>query len=114
MRISDWSSDVCSSDLLLAVRVVLSGEVGERDDLRKCADSVGIRQRLKSDGDIGATCSAGVAPRHRVELTDRFYPVGLVRVVGHFGYLLVAWAAWLRPAALPVRRGKGWRSAEHT
>src|SRR3546814_7691492 len=82
-----------SPKVLLAVRVVLSGEVGERDDLRKCADSVGIRQRLKSDGDIGATCSAGVAPRHRVELTDRFYPVGLVRVVGHFGYLLVARSA---------------------
>src|SRR3546814_18310159 len=31
MRISDWSSDVCSSDLELAVERILSGKDGSRD-----------------------------------------------------------------------------------
>src|SRR3546814_18185304 len=47
MRISDWSSDVCSSDLLLALVVAQAGAVLGRDDQRGRADRllVGIFER---------------------------------------------------------------------
>src|SRR3546814_20783111 len=47
MRISDWSSDVCSSDLLLALVVAQAGAVLGRDDQRGRADrlTVGLFER---------------------------------------------------------------------
>src|SRR3546814_9468656 len=61
MRISDWSSDVCSSDLLvgdlLVARLVLDhiGLVAHRESVHAPAE------RLHGDGETGA----GVAAKHR-------------------------------------------------
>src|SRR3546814_1505865 len=38
MRISDWSSDVCSSDLILDSKPLLSRAFGRGDDLRRIAN----------------------------------------------------------------------------
>src|SRR3546814_14951846 len=48
MRISDWSSDVCSSDLLpVGMAVREHGEIAMREG------RLGMRQRLQSDSGIG-------------------------------------------------------------
>src|SRR3546814_6213191 len=48
MRISDWSSDVCSSDLLLAAGVALFDDLPDREYLiaRDRLFLIGLRQRL--------------------------------------------------------------------
>src|SRR3546814_10147534 len=47
MRISDWSSDVCSSDLVLLLRLGRreGDELLRRDDLRDCRAEFGVDQR---------------------------------------------------------------------
>src|SRR3546814_15946846 len=53
MRISDWSSDVCSSDLLL--RAGLADRAGDAGNSRVCADTgspAEVVQRLHGIGDM--------------------------------------------------------------
>src|SRR3546814_8953116 len=78
MRISDWSSDVCSSDLPLALQrvrdVARDDALGKTLDDRRLADArltdehrvvLGTtRQHLHHPTDLG------VAPDHRVELAE--------------------------------------------
>src|SRR3546814_1675019 len=55
MRISDWSSDVCSSDLVVAqpvVVVVAGGAEGRFDDVRLAGD-IGGRGSLRGSGEVG-------------------------------------------------------------
>src|SRR3546814_12529336 len=56
MRISDWSSDVCSSDLLLAAGVALFDDLPDREYLiaRDRLFLIGLRQRLLNLALLGA------------------------------------------------------------
>src|SRR3546814_682815 len=49
MRISDWSSDVCSSDLLVARRggILAIVEVKHRDSLIAAGEAIGPRQQRR-------------------------------------------------------------------
>src|SRR3546814_10791452 len=82
MRISDWSSDVCSSDLGHPHGgEVADGPDGEADQPEAQAETHGSGQRPVHDGD-GARCAAEQdmlgqrpvdgdgKPRHRVELFE--------------------------------------------
>src|SRR3546814_21122445 len=98
MRISDWSSDVCSSDLLISVkdfrsraqvRVIVerchySGFIAIKIELKAFMTMPG--QRHASDHDAHAFITA-----HRVYCDSRPCP--------HFRQLLVRTAASLRPAS---------------
>src|SRR3546814_6823454 len=50
VRISDWSSDVCSSDLAEVVALDHETMMKEADILRKIADNVAIKVPLTIDG----------------------------------------------------------------
>src|SRR3546814_4588963 len=59
MRISDWSSDVCSSDLILAQRADLDAQIAALDRLA-LAQRVDDRRRLfRRDGEADADIAAG-------------------------------------------------------
>src|SRR3546814_1460348 len=52
MRISDWSSDVCSSDLL-AVGAAANGEIGEEGrTVREHVDRIAFTQRFPGGSDL--------------------------------------------------------------
>src|SRR3546814_1820902 len=68
MRISDWSSDVCSSDLLVARREQQAE--GQRDGA----------EGPRSHGDVGGR--EGKAELARQALREKGAGVGLVRLVG--------------------------------
>src|SRR3546814_161632 len=62
MRISDWSSDVCSSDLVHAGAERADDRVGA---LHRTVDSVGIAESADRDGDVIAP-----AGRHLGRVAD--------------------------------------------
>src|SRR3546814_7827412 len=101
MRISDWSSDVCSSDLRLGRRI---GHGGSKADL---VDKDHV-QRLV---DAGQPCAAEDAERQRREQQDvacqRDAEAGLLRAIDHgLSSPAVTRATLLRPARLssPITR----------
>src|SRR3546814_13514334 len=67
MRISDWSSDVCSSDLIRYARAVLDGDLGARGEGQGEGNAIrpidvgeagplvkrGIEQRVAGENQIG-------------------------------------------------------------
>src|SRR3546814_269109 len=63
MRISDWSSDVCSSDLTVDERRHSDGVeavAGQQDEAHEIAESIGERQDLGRHAALGA--ADGLAP----------------------------------------------------
>src|SRR3546814_1380672 len=58
MRISDWSSDVCSSDLRGDVRLLQLDRVGGRDVDRRRLFEVGVADQRTGDDDFLARCRA--------------------------------------------------------
>src|SRR3546814_20860776 len=65
MRISDWSSDVCSSDLVPAVLV--DGAVAVEHDMGAGLDLAGLQSGLQHDCGVGA---ARMAPDHAAGIVD--------------------------------------------
>src|SRR3546814_14825511 len=55
MRISDWSSDVCSSDLAAGPRVLLTSDTARIDEAVRLAEAVGLVRDLVNTpaGDLG-------------------------------------------------------------
>src|SRR3546814_4756512 len=55
MRISDWSSDVCSSDLSAGPRVLLTSDPARIDEAVRLAEAVGLVRDLVNTpaGDLG-------------------------------------------------------------
>src|SRR3546814_17431947 len=85
MRISDWSSDVCSSDLIVEQSVDLRGRLADREAgrdrdrgqhaLEPLARSLPMRRKLgRDDRRCGMRLGAGVA---RDEAADPFDLLGL-------------------------------------
>src|SRR3546814_10941867 len=52
MRISDWSSDVCSSDLDETIQLVCNGEIYNSPQLRKELIAAGHRFRTATDVEV--------------------------------------------------------------
>src|SRR3546814_19082491 len=68
MRISDWSSDVCSSDLGHQVAPVVRAVAGDVDDLARALEAVVVEQgRSEVDG----AADRGVVRRPRAALRQR-------------------------------------------
>src|SRR3546814_14045452 len=66
MRISDWSSDVCSSDLVPALDVL--GTTGSRADVQRCGTDQ-LAQALRSEErrvgkECVSTCRSRWSPYH--------------------------------------------------
>src|SRR3546814_15932531 len=83
MRISDWSSDVCSSDLLdLALQAGVSPDrisfagPGKRNEELEAAISVGVTVNLESEGEadraLALTEKLGKTPRLAVRVNPDF------------------------------------------
>src|SRR3546814_9789968 len=106
MRISDWSSDVCSSDLLAALRMTFSSLndrialslVSSRADL-KYDDLLPTVQELRK-----AQADWPTAAKTIIKLIERLRPLGLP------GSRVAEWAANLHQAAQEIYA----RSEEHT
>src|SRR3546814_7971104 len=96
MRISDWSSDVCSSDLFIAgvsahlVEIMIDAD----DDDRVRAHIIGHLQRSIGDGDAGPKTLGGVALKRlafaQIEIMDMIglashEPARLPRQIGGDG-----------------------------
>src|SRR3546814_4110254 len=91
MRISDWSSDVCSSDLLsrparahaaacggAGEDAVFAGRARQGDPFAKAAE--GGREPVKTAGDIGAEMIMTVIPNaHELLVLHRSFPVAWVQ-----------------------------------
>src|SRR3546814_3596091 len=64
MRISDWSSDVCSSDLIDDPRLAQKVMIPTADNVRQCCSSFSgnyLDQRITGrDVDLPARCHAGI------------------------------------------------------
>src|SRR3546814_3864813 len=113
MRISDWSSDVCSSDLLLRPSSAYGGKLPASQ-----SPSTQIRGRGRAAASKRVTrCSGRYAPedpgiRHCTRPVVRSRPVGLGAVPrpGNRTDLERDWAA----AQLDQRQGPRFRSEEHT
>src|SRR3546814_11621538 len=80
MRISDWSSDVCSSDLHGVLAAHLVGESGHREAVLHAADDVEVGQARLHHHHVGALLQV------ERDLAQRLVAVGGVQLVG----LLVA------------------------
>src|SRR3546814_11512899 len=50
MRISDWSSDVCSSDLRLGIGLVARGVAGEEEEVGPLLPHQELHQRIGAHG----------------------------------------------------------------
>src|SRR3546814_4536250 len=50
MRISDWSSDVCSSDLVHQLLRAMGAAMAAADRLQSVADEAGAKVRILADG----------------------------------------------------------------
>src|SRR3546814_3188531 len=102
MRISDWSSDVCSSDLELLLVVEVGVAVTEVDDARVAAA-------------VGA--GAGAAELPGLDLVGAPGGDGLPRLAQELGYLGIVHARTGLgdvAGAVEQRHGFGNRSEEHT
>src|SRR3546814_8629060 len=105
MRISDWSSDVCSSDLRRQ-RIGRAGKRFERIERRLGGARLGEGQRLdlEQQGRVGAVEHPALAERH---------PAHRVAVVAAFEHRdPAAWAISVEPEA--ERHLDRDRSEEHT
>src|SRR3546814_9989416 len=104
MRISDWSSDVCSSDLPGGYHSVYLPEEAERSDLSKIG---AVDYRTMSIDDIRMVIE------HFAVAADRAKRAGLdgVELHGGHGYLI---SSFLSPKANRRTDDYGGRSAEHT
>src|SRR3546814_7544294 len=100
MRISDWSSDVCSSDLSALVR--WDGARCDRDRIAACVGEAGYR--LIERHDLGETAA-------RLAAATRMLAYRLAIAV-FFGMFAMG-AAWLLYAAPDLDRASA-RSEEHT
>src|SRR3546814_7824751 len=96
MRISDWSSDVCSSDLLSVSISPLP-----------CAPYFCAAARGKRDR--GPADNAVLAPRRRCADTARFGPRFGIQCAAHLRHCEEAQADEAIQARCPI-----WRSEEHT
>src|SRR3546814_10564139 len=74
MRISDWSSDVCSSDLLAAIECRLR-QRGIEEDERLCRHAAILDEAERQGGDSAAPGDVG---RRAAEMRDR---IGEARAV---------------------------------
>src|SRR3546814_17042353 len=90
MRISDWSSDVCSSDLRSEIDLAAEGQRGENGKLVRGVDAVdveaGVRLRVAEPLRLG---------QHALEVLSgggRLRGGGTVLVAGHAGQDVVAGA----------------------
>src|SRR3546814_4056863 len=71
MRISDWSSDVCSSDLVVAegVLATVTGGVHEPDPAVRCTPAAcRPAQQVVQHGDHRGDADAGGEQEHRAEI----------------------------------------------
>src|SRR3546814_6569224 len=102
MRISDWSSDVCSSDLAIARIALLSGSISPLPCAPYfCAAARGKRDRGPAD-------NAVLAPRRRCADTARFGPRFGIQCAAHLRHCEEAQADEAIQARCPLR------SEEHT
>src|SRR3546814_18856448 len=74
MRISDWSSDVCSSDLVQRMRGVLVGQAFDHHQQQHGAMCdgqriEGLQRRTRHEGLLRRRRRAGFAAEHRQERT---------------------------------------------
>src|SRR3546814_14113054 len=67
MRISDWSSDVCSSDLLF-VHAWRAARAGDRDGLLEIAD-LGAARQTSHERRLAATAQGGAFRRIALDAT---------------------------------------------
>src|SRR3546814_3119465 len=79
MRISDWSSDVCSSDLAVKKRFVLSTFAGQ---LQADAEGAAHRSAQLDEPSLDAPCGAGLPTRLRVIHSRAFDGPMVTRVEG--------------------------------
>src|SRR3546814_18880179 len=103
MRISDWSSDVCSSDLVHARNAVLKG-LSPKDNREKPPLRYDAAARLKADfPDCIFVLNGGIAEAQRaVGMMDEFDGVMLGRAAWHNPGILTDITRMLDPAwALP-------------
>src|SRR3546814_6026263 len=88
MRISDWSSDVCSSDLMLAHRQIIV-RAPDRDRLRPVmpgeASRVGEGALVAQDIDEDAVASLGMQSIDRLREDARIIDGGRDRLLAHTG-----------------------------
>src|SRR3546814_4696754 len=124
MRISDWSSDVCSSDLRLHIIVDTASRHTAEERERP---GMGIEQHLLALARIGPDIGcARVAETHMRHLHPHRLAgdlhilvapvelVGLTRLEGHRDERRCAFASILPPRSTPARRIAAHRSEEHT
>src|SRR3546814_6080187 len=67
MRISDWSSDVCSSDLLVVAKLCMCPMRGQTNTLISCAllNALGSRSEERRVGkECVSTCRSRWSPEH--------------------------------------------------
>src|SRR3546814_3438044 len=86
MRISDWSSDVCSSDLLVALPGIASCQNAAQVVLEEASVTAGASPRPSLPRTITLTPNAEVGDRELVSLGIPFAPgeltdAALVRIV---------------------------------
>src|SRR3546814_5156854 len=72
MRISDWSSDVCSSDLQLIVQPLAGGQDGR---IGIGSPDLSLRPFQRRAADLNRGCAAMIANRH-------IFVIGEQRIVG--------------------------------
>src|SRR3546814_13721129 len=117
MRISDWSSDVCSSDLLTSLFCVIPGRHRPCPDLelkprrhsilrliacrlaRRC-----MRMNVDEAGCRDEAACVDHAPALERRLADRGNPVAVDRAIAHGHEPRLAWKR--------VGEGKGWSGRE--
>src|SRR3546814_1640102 len=106
MRISDWSSDVCSSDLGKAVgRDQECGLGGRRAEVRRAAAGE-VEESTRVAGDHAAVCSLFSVTASAASTRDQSAP-------GRCAPSLSTWRN-ARPPRSPWNRPSRWRSEEHT
>src|SRR3546814_14608605 len=92
MRISDWSSDVCSSDLRNRMRVFRAGQEkrGDQDELIDGLDNPAIAQRfgdafVKANEEIELINAAAPEFDHAAFLAGKQTPVFFGSAINNFG-----------------------------
>src|SRR3546814_2902110 len=72
MRISDWSSDVCSSDLRAGVRMALAHHDAAHRDEAQCADAVFLGTEDRGDDDVapGLQATVGTQPHPAAQAVE--------------------------------------------